>query len=141
VNKPARERHQVSVELVGEVAALLAACIAAGEVTVSRRDLSRRVRRVVAYLEARGHIEHTVDRDLIRPIGIRADELSLGLGNCKISVTHSVGAEDYWKWAIDTVIPMRAHQTQGRGTDRADDEANLTMFMAEKRRARRGAID
>ena len=95
----------------------------------------------MAYLEARGHIEHTVDRDLIRPIGIRADELSLGLGNCKISVTHSVGAEDYWKWAIDTVIPMRAHQTQGRGTDRADDEANLTMFMADKRRARRGAID
>jgi hypothetical protein len=50
---------------------------------------------------------------------------------------------------------MRAHQTQGRGTDRADwmrlfkaawerfadDEANLTMFLTEKRRARRGAID
>ena len=48
---------------------------------------------------------------------------------------------------------MRTHQTQGRGTDRADcmrqfkeawerfadDEANLTMFLAEKRRARRGA--
>ena len=52
----------------------------------------------------------------------------------------------------DHVAP-RAHQTQGRGTDRADcmrkfksawagfadDEANLTMFLAEKRRARRGA--
>jgi hypothetical protein len=46
---------------------------------------------------------------------------------------------------------MRTHQTQGRGTDRAvrqfkeawerfaDDEANLTVFMAEKRRARRVA--
>ena len=50
-----------------------------------------------------------------------------------------------------TVIPMRTHQTQGRGTDRADcmrqfraawerfagDEANLTEFMAAKSRARR----
>jgi len=49
------------------------------------------------------------------------------------------------------VIPMRTHQTQGRGGDRADcmrkfrdawarfaaDEANLTIFLAEKRRARR----
>jgi hypothetical protein len=49
------------------------------------------------------------------------------------------------------VIPMRTHQTQGRGTDRADcmrkfKEAwarfagdNLTMLLAEKRRARRDA--
>ena len=75
------------------------------------------------------------------------DEVEIG----SISVQHSAGARDYWKWAIDTVIPMRTHRTQGRGTDRsdcmrkfkeawarfADDEANLTMFMAEKRRARR----
>ena len=75
------------------------------------------------------------------------DEVEIG----SISVQHSAGAESYWKWAIDTVIPMRTHQTQGRGTDRADckrkfkaawerfadDEANLTMFLAEKRRARR----
>jgi hypothetical protein len=68
-----------------------------------------------------------------------------------ISVQHSASAEYTWKWAIDTVIPMRTHQTQGRGTDRADcmrqfkeawarfadDDANLTMFLAEKRRARR----
>jgi hypothetical protein len=77
------------------------------------------------------------------------DEVEIG----SISVQHSAGAAYYWKWAIDTVIPMRAHQTQGRGGDRADcmrkfrdawarfaaDEANLTMFMAEKRRARRVA--
>jgi hypothetical protein len=75
------------------------------------------------------------------------DEVEIG----SISVQHSAGAEHYWKWAIDTVIPMRTHQTQGRGTDRADcmrqfkeawarfadDEANLTMFLAEKRRTRR----
>jgi hypothetical protein len=81
--------------------------------------------------------------------GDDGDEVEIG----SISVQHSAGAECYWKWAIDTVIPMRTHQTQGRGTDRADcmrkfkeawtrfadDEANLTMFLAEKRRARRGA--
>jgi hypothetical protein len=75
------------------------------------------------------------------------DEVEIG----SISVQHSAGAAYYWKWAIDTVIPMRGHQTQGRGGDRADcmrkfreawarfaaDEANLTMFLAEKRRARR----
>jgi hypothetical protein len=75
------------------------------------------------------------------------DKVEIG----SISVQHSAGAEYYWKWAIDTVIPMRTHQTQGRGTDRpdcmrkfkeawarfADDEANLTIFLAEKRRARR----
>ena len=77
------------------------------------------------------------------------DKVEIG----SISVQHSAGAEYTWKWAIDTVIPMRTHQTQGRGTDRADcmrkfkeawarfaaDDANLTMFLAEKRRARRGA--
>ena len=77
------------------------------------------------------------------------DEVEIG----SISVQHSASAQYYSKWAIDTVIPMRADQTQGRGTDRADcmrkfkeawarfaaDDANLTMFLAEKRRARRGA--
>ena len=75
------------------------------------------------------------------------DEVEIG----SISIQHSASAQYYWKWAIDTVIPMRAHQTEGRGTDRADcmrkfieawarfaaDEAYLTMFLAEKRRARR----
>ena len=75
------------------------------------------------------------------------DEVEIG----SISVQHSAGAEHYWSWAIDTVIPMRSMETSGRGTDRADcmrkfkaawerftaDEANLTMFLAEKRRARR----
>ena len=77
------------------------------------------------------------------------DEVEIG----SISVQHSASAQYYSKWAIDTVIPMRADQTQGRGTDRADcmrkfkeawarfaaDDANLTMFLAEKRRARRNA--
>ena len=44
------------------------------------------------------------------------DEVEIGL----ISVQHSAGAQYYWKWTIDTVIPMRAFETSGRGTDRAD---------------------
>ena len=75
------------------------------------------------------------------------DEVEIG----SIGIQHSASAQFYWKWAIDTVIPMQTHQTQIRGTDRADcmrkfieawvrfadDEAHLTMFLAEKRRARR----
>jgi hypothetical protein len=75
------------------------------------------------------------------------DEVEIG----SISVKHSAGASYYWSWAIDTMIPMRSMETSGRGKDRPDcmrkfksawerfaaDEANLTMFLAEKRRARR----
>src|SRR6516164_1083767 len=74
------------------------------------------------------------------------DEVEIG----SISIQHSASAQYYWKWAIDTVIPMRASETSGRCKDGADcmrqfkeawarfclDEANLTMFMAEKRRRR-----
>jgi len=92
-----------------------------------------------------GQLDPEIYRVILKDDG---DEVEIG----SISVQHSAGAESYWKWAIDTVIPMRTHQTQGRGTDRADcmrqfkeawarfaDDANLTMFLAEKRRARRGA--
>ena len=79
----------------------------------------------------------------------KGDGLEVEIGS--ISIQLGSGASEYWAWAIDTVIPMRAHQTQGRGTDRADsmrkfieawarfaaDEANLSMFLAEKRWARR----
>jgi hypothetical protein len=59
-----------------------------------------------------------------------------------IGIQHFAGGQYYWKWAIDTVIPVRTHQTQSRGTGRVDctrlfkaawerfgaDDANLTMF-------------
>ena len=75
------------------------------------------------------------------------DEVEIG----SISIQHSASAQYYWKWAIDTVIPMRAFETSGRGKDRTDcmqlfkaarrrfaaNDANLTMFLAEKRRPRR----
>jgi hypothetical protein len=34
------------------------------------------------------------------------DKVEIG----SIGVQHSAGAQYYWKWAIDTVIPMLAHQ-------------------------------
>lgn len=75
------------------------------------------------------------------------DELEIG----SIGIKFAAGADYFWAWAIDTVIPMRAYQTSGRGKDRADcmrlfkaawlkfseDQANLTLFLAEKRRTRR----
>ena len=67
-----------------------------------------------------------------------------------ISIQHAAGASYFWAWGIDTVIPMRTHQTQGKGKDRRDcmqqfraawerfagDEANLTEFLNAKRQIR-----
>ena len=75
--------HQVSLDLIDEVAARIAGYIARGGVLVDWRDTigalcgPGQTRRVVSYLEARGHVERTEDRDLIRPVGARADELPL----------------------------------------------------------------
>ena len=55
-----------------------------------------------------------------------------------------------WTWGIDTVIPMRALETQGKGKNRKDcarqfkaawerfaaDEANLAEFLNMKRQLR-----
>ena len=88
--RAAARAQEVSVDLVIAVAELIAACMAAGESQVSRTDLklsgyrsgywisARQEQRLVRYLEARGHIERTDDRDLIRPVGARADEGALG---------------------------------------------------------------
>ena len=82
---------------------------------------------------------------------LKDDGLDVEVGS--IGNQHGSGVTEHWAWGIDTVIPMRTHRTQGRGTDRADcmrkfkqawakfadDEANLTLSLAEKRRARRDA--
>ena len=55
-----------------------------------------------------------------------------------------------WTWGIDTVVPMRALETQGKGKDRKDcarqfkaawerfaaNEVNLTEFLNAKRKRR-----
>ena len=76
--------HRVSLDLIDEVAARIASCIARGEILVDWRDTigalcgPGQTRRVVSYLKARCHLERCGDRDLIRPVGARADELPLG---------------------------------------------------------------
>ena len=68
------------------------------------------------------------------------DEFEIG----SIGIQHGVA----WRWGIDTVIPMRVLETQGKGKSRrdcmrqfkaawerfADDEANLVEFLNAKRR-------
>jgi hypothetical protein len=84
----AARTYEVSVDLIIAMAELIAAYMAAGESLVSRTDLKwsgrrtgyviseRQMQQLFRYLEARGHIEPTDDRDLIRPV--RVDELPLG---------------------------------------------------------------
>src|SRR5215472_7796004 len=70
------------------------------------------------------------------------DEVEIG----SIGIQHGAA----WRWGIDTVIPMRVLETQGKGKDRRDcmrqfraawdhfaaDEANLTEFLNAKRKRR-----
>ena len=70
------------------------------------------------------------------------DEVEIG----PIGIQHGAA----WRWGIDTVIPMRVLETQGKGKDRRDcmrqfraawdrfaaDEANLVEFLNAKRKRR-----
>jgi hypothetical protein len=83
----AARAREISVDLVIALAEIIAAYLAAGESEISRTDLKRsgvrsvpligvrQVQQLLRYLEVRGHIERCVDRDLIRPVGIRPPEL------------------------------------------------------------------
>jgi hypothetical protein len=85
--RDAARAYEVSIDLVIAVAELIAAYMAAGETVVSRTDLklsgyrsgywisARQEQRLVRYLEARGHVERTDNRDLIRPV--KGDEMPL----------------------------------------------------------------
>lgn len=56
-------------------------------------------------------------REAFRVI-IKIDETEFEIGS--IGVQHGLGSDTYWGWGIDTVIPLRAEQAQGSGTDRRD---------------------
>jgi hypothetical protein len=74
------------------------------------------------------------------------DEFEIG----SIGIQQAAGSLYFWAWAIDTVIPMRTHETRGKGKDRRDcmrqfkaawerfagDEANLVEFLNMKWRRR-----
>jgi len=72
-------RHQVPVSLVIAGAELIAAYLGRGESKISAIDLAsywtdKQVRRLLLFLEARGHIRCGSDRDLVEPIRICACE-------------------------------------------------------------------
>jgi hypothetical protein len=79
--RAAARAYEISIDLVIAAAEIIAAYMAAGESLVSRTDLKRSGRRsgyaigtrqeqlLLRYLEDRGYIERTDDRELIRPIG------------------------------------------------------------------------
>jgi hypothetical protein len=81
--------YEVSIDLVIAAAEIIAAYMAAGESEISRTDLKRAGRRsgyaigsrheqlLLRYLVDRGHLARCVDRELLRPIGIRPPELPL----------------------------------------------------------------
>jgi hypothetical protein len=80
------------------------------------------------------------------PTPMPIDSLELEIGS--IGIQHGSGATEYWARGIDNVIPMRAHQAQGRGSDRSDcmrqfraawdkfsaDPARLAEFLQAKRK-------
>jgi hypothetical protein len=75
------------------------------------------------------------------------DETEIG----SIGIQHFTSDDTSWVWAIDTVLPMREHETEGRGLDRSDcmrlfkaaweavtaDRSWLIEFKEAKRRSRR----
>jgi hypothetical protein len=72
--RAAAHEHEISPRLIASAVQLIAAYLAAGETLISRTDLAlecseRQMRRVIAYLEMRGHVQRQADRDLIRPVG------------------------------------------------------------------------
>jgi hypothetical protein len=77
---------------------------------------------------------------------LKDDGLETEVGS--IGIQHGSGATEHRTWAIDTVIPMREVDAQGRGKDHKDcvrrfreawdkfsaDPARLTDFLQAKRR-------
>ena len=69
----AMSEHRISAQLVNDVVNAVVGYIAAGEDRVVNYRNSR-PRRAAEYLAARGHVE-ILAGDLIRPVGVRGDEL------------------------------------------------------------------
>lgn len=93
-------------------------------------------------------VNHPQARDNYRVI-LKSDDDEVELGS--IGLKSFTSDDICWTWGIDTVLPMREHQTSGRGVDRKDcmkkfkaaweqvtaDRGWMEEFLAAKRRARR----
>jgi len=80
---------------------------------------------------------------------LKIDETEYEVGSIGMQVFTSTDVA--WTWGIDTVVPMRTLQTEGRGRDLKDcmrmfkaawerfasDPAGLTEFLEAKRRTKR----
>jgi hypothetical protein len=80
---------------------------------------------------------------------LKVEETEFEIGS--IGITTFTSTDMAWTWGIDTVLPMRDHQSEGRGADRGDCMARfhaawdchcqepgwLDEFLAMKRGARR----
>lgn len=93
-------------------------------------------------------VEHPQVQDNYRVI-LKSESGETEIGS--IGIQHFTSADTAWVWGIDTVIPMRQRQTEGRGVDRRDcmrlfkaawqalasDRGWFEEFMEAKRRSRR----
>jgi hypothetical protein len=80
---------------------------------------------------------------------LKLDETEFEIGS--IGITTFTSTDTAWTWGIDTVLPLRDHQAEGRGADRSDCMVKfrkawehhsqkagwLDEFLAMKRQARR----
>lgn len=93
-------------------------------------------------------LDHPQARNNYRVIlKTEAEEIEIG----SIGVQTHASMDSSWTWGIDTVIPMREIESEGRGTDRRDcmakfkaawqrleaDRGRMLEFLDAKRRARR----
>ena len=93
-------------------------------------------------------VHHAQARNNYRVI-LKADGDEFEIGS--IGVKTFTSSDVAWTWGVDTVVPMRAHESEGRGKDRRDCMARfraawerhcgepgwLEEFLAMKRQARR----
>jgi hypothetical protein len=93
------------------------------------RDLDARAHRALARDRGRPQpmmnlalrkVDHPQARDNYRVVYEVGDGEKIEVGSIGVQVFTS--AEVGWTWAIDTVVPMRAMETEGRDRDRKDCE-------------------
>jgi hypothetical protein len=60
-------------------------------------------------------VDHTQARDNFRVV-LKIDDEEIDIGS--IGLKTFTSDHTAWTWGIDTVVPLRAHQSEGHGTNR-----------------------